>query len=143
MNCCTNSGQGVFFQVRLSVEQLRIHPVPPLALAIGDRLHAVVRNTRQRACRVALVANGEKLIPDAMRRSVIADSESQSVGARRLRPGAHDVALRADVDAVPGLILRIPAIEVVVMSGQGDEIFRTGPLVELDQRIGVPSLRLP
>jgi hypothetical protein len=29
------------------------------------------------------------------------------------------------------------------MSGQGDEVFCPGPLVQLDKRIGVPPLGLP
>jgi hypothetical protein len=90
-----------------------------------------------------LIANGKELVPDPMRRSVIADAETQPVGAGHLLPGPHDVALGTDVHCIPGLILRIPAIEVVVMRSQGDEIFRAGPLVKLDQRIGVPTLRLP
>src|ERR1035438_9840871 len=78
-----------------------------------------------------------------MRGAVIADSEAKSVCASHLAPNPNDVALRADVHSIPDLMFRIPAIEVVVMCRQGDEILRSGSLVQLDQRVGVPSICLP
>src|SRR5450631_2375536 len=108
------------FLMGLSINHLRIHAFPPFALAVGHRLHAIVRDARERARGVALVANGKEFVPNPMRRPVVAHAESQPIGASGFLPRSHDVAFGTDVDAVPGLILRIPAIEIIVMSSQGD-----------------------
>src|SRR5437867_10352959 len=97
-----------------AVEHLRVHALPPFSLAIGDRLQAVVRNSRQRSGLIALVADRKKLIPGAVRCSVIAHSKSQSIGTRNPGPSPNNVALRANVNAIPRLMFRIPAVEVVV-----------------------------
>src|SRR4051794_26154447 len=72
---------------------------------------------------IALVSNGKELVPHAMRRPVIAHTKSQPVRTRRLRPGSYDVTFRAHIDAVPGLILRVPTIEIVMMIGDRHKVF--------------------
>ena len=68
-------------------------PSPPFSLAIGDGLHTIVRSSCKRWGGVALVAHGQKFVPHAAWRAVMADAKSQSVGTRDLGPRSHDVAL--------------------------------------------------
>src|SRR5581483_7519029 len=110
---------------------------------VCDGSHAVVRNACKGTRGIALVADREEFIPGAVRSPVITDAETQSIRARDLGPCAHDVALRSNVHAVPRLMLRIPAIEIVVMRRQRDEIFGTGTLVQVYQVLRIPLLRFP
>src|SRR5450755_3702970 len=59
----------------LAVEHLRIHALPPFSFAVSDCLQAVIRNTGKHSGRIALVVNRKKLIPCAVRRSVIAHAK--------------------------------------------------------------------
>jgi hypothetical protein len=90
--------------VGFAVEHLRVHALPPPPLAIGDGLHAVVRDPGVRPVGIALVSDRKKFIPGSVWGSVIAHAKSQPVGTRDLGPCAHDVALWANVNAIPGLI---------------------------------------
>jgi hypothetical protein len=56
-------------------------------------------------------------------------AKSQSIRTRNLGPRAHDVALRAHIDAVPWLMLGIPAIEIVVVSRQRHEVLGSCALI--------------
>src|SRR5512147_1319536 len=81
---------GRVLRMGFAVKHLRIHALPPLPLAVGRGQDAIVRNPRERPGLIALVANRKKLVPNTMRSSVIAHSESQAMGTRDLGPGAHD-----------------------------------------------------
>src|ERR1700738_3462479 len=96
---------GTVLHVWPAVDHLGIHSLPPFALTVERRLQAVIRDARERARGGALIANGKELIPDPMRRPVIADPEPQAIGTGDLFPRSHDVAFRTDVHAIPGLIL--------------------------------------
>src|SRR5208337_4789693 len=126
-----------------AVNHLRVHALPPFALPIGNRLHAVVRNSREWSGNVALVAHGQKLVPHAAWRPVIADAKSQPVRTRHLGPGLYDVALGTYIHAVPGLVFRIPAIEVVMVRGQRNKVFGSRALIKLHKSFRVPSLGFP
>ncbi len=134
---------GVVFRVRTSVELPRVHALPPLALAIGFRQNAIVGHAFQRAGRVAAVPDRHELSPNPPRRAMIGDSELEPLRAGGLSPRAHDVLFRPDIHAVPGLVLRVPAIEVVMVVGDGDEVLGAGLGIEPDQFLGIPVLRPP
>ena len=70
------------------------------------------------------------------------DAQRQSRLLRGLGPAVEDVALRADVLRVPGLVLRVPEVVVVVVVAQHEEVLCAAALVALHQRLGVPFLRL-
>src|ERR1019366_7415651 len=58
--------------------------------------------------------------------------------------GAEDVLLRPAVGRVPaGLVLRVPHVEVVVMTTHGDVILRASLLVETHQVVRLELVRLP
>src|ERR1035438_6845297 len=116
--------------MRASIQILRIHTVPPLTLAVGFRQNAIVGHVLQRTGLVAAVADRHKLPPCPSWRAVIGDPEPEPVRARDLSPGPHDVLLRSDLYAVPGLMLRVPAVEVVMVIPERHEIFGAGLGVE-------------
>ena len=66
-----------------------------------------------------------------VRRAVIAHAESQPIRTCNFRPRAYDVPLWTYVNAVPRLMFRVPAIEVVVVSGQRDQILGPARLYSL------------
>src|SRR5581483_2572104 len=74
---------------------------------------------------------------------VVADAKPETIRARGLGPRSDNVLLRADVDGVPGVVLRVVGIEVIVMVGEGEEVFRPRTLVEGHQLLRLPALRLP
>ena len=124
-----------------AVKVLRIQSLPPLALAIGlGERRGVVGHSRERAFDIVTVG-GLEPVPGV--RGVVADAEAQAVGAGNLRPGADNVLLGADVDGVPGLVLRVVGVEIVVVIGERDKVFRAGPLVEGHQFLRLPFLGLP
>ena len=63
--------------------------------------------------------------------------------ARGLFPSADDVHLGADAHGVPRLIIRIQAVEVVVMHAHGHEISRAHFDIQIHQLIGLPSVNHP
>ena len=71
------------------------------------------------------------------------DAEAQALLLGRLLPVADHVALRAHVDGVPLVKLRVPQVEVVVVRAHADEVAGPGLLVEGHQPVRVPLLRLP
>ena len=71
------------------------------------------------------------------------DSEPEPLRAGNFFPGADDILSRSDIDAIPRLVFRVPAIEVSMVIGECDEIFGPGPGVEPNQFRGVPVLRPP
>ncbi len=74
---------------------------------------------------------------------MIAHAKSQPVGTRDFGPRPDDVALRTDIDAIPRLMLRIPTIEVIVVSRQRDEVLSSRAFIEFDKSFRVPFLRFP
>ena len=67
----------------------------------------------------------------------------QPILARGLGPDADDVLVRPDPDGIPGLILGVPAVEVVVVVGQRHEVLGARLHVELHQGVRIPVLRVP
>ena len=127
-------------RVTLLVELLRVEALPPGPGAVLLRQDAVVGHAGERALRVGPAG---RLVPAPGMRRVHAHAQAEAIFAAGRRPAAHDVLLRAQGHGVPALVLAVEEGEVVVVIGQGEEIPRTGLLVELDQRIRVPALRLP
>ena len=76
-------------------------------------------------------------------RGVEARAEPKSVLARGLAPSAEDIALRAHVDGVPRLVLRVPVVEVVVVVRHREDKRRTHLPVERTQFVWIPVLALP
>ena len=126
--------------VILRVKVLRIEAFPPLPLAVGLGQQAVVRHAGQRAARIGTLRG---LIPAPGAVAVARQRQPQTSGANRLGPAAHHVLFRPDGDAVPRLIRRVEIVEVVVMVGQGREIFCARAFVEANQMFGIPGLGLP
>ena len=111
--------------VASGVEFLRVQALPPLALAIG------LRQPRRRSARRPVALRRRIHRPpetSATREPVVADAEAQPVGARDFGPRSNDVLLRADVDRVPGVITSVVGVEVVVVVGEGEEVFRARTL---------------
>ena len=104
------------------------------------RVGAVVGHAGQRAGLVGAVA---ALEPGEAGAQMLGDAEPQAVFLGRLLPVADHVALRAHVDRVPRVQLRVPEEEVVVVRAHADEVLRPGLLVKLHQAVGVPLLGLP
>ena len=97
----------------------------------------------QRAGRVAAIPDRHELPPSAPGRAMIRGSELEAVRASGLCPRAHDVLLRPDIHAIPGLVFRVPAIEVVMVVGDRDEVLGAGLGVQPDQLLRFPVLRMP
>ena len=128
-------------EAEAAVQVLRVEPLPPLALAVGlGEGGRVIGHSRQRSLPVVVIGGLE---PVPCVRGVVGHAEAQAVGAGQLGPGADDVLLRADIDRVPRVILRIVGVKVVVVVGQRDEVLGAGPHVELHQFFRVPLLGLP
>jgi hypothetical protein len=127
--------------VAARVELLGVQPLPPLALAIGlGQARGVVAHTALRPLGVIAISDLEP-VPGVRR--VVAHAEAQTVSPRDLCPGSNDVPLGADVDGVPGMVLRGIGVEVVVMIGEGEEVLGPGALIQSHQPLGFPALRLP
>ena len=118
----------------------RVVALPPAAFAVGLGQRAVIRNARERSGGIGPVGN---FIPLPRAGAVHAHAEPQPVPACGFRPNADDVFLGADIDRVPGLVPRIPAVEIAVVIGQRHEVLGPRPLVEPDQLLGIPLLGLP
>src|SRR5208283_2116809 len=114
---------GRVFVVRTSIEVLWLHTVPPLALAVGLRQNAVVGHTLHGTSLIAAVADRHELLPNSTRRAVKGDPELEPLRTSSFSPGSDDVLFRSDIHAVPGLVLRVPAIEVAMVGGKCYEIF--------------------
>ena len=76
-------------------------------------------------------------------RGVNTDAETQAVFARRRRPAADQIFLRAKRDGIPRLKFGVVDVEVVVVVGERHENFRAVVLVEFHQRVGIEMLRFP
>src|SRR5512138_3155458 len=74
---------------------------------------------------------------------MVTDAETQAARPRGFCPRSNDVLLRADVDRVPGVMLRVVGVEVVVVVGESEEILRARALVKGHQLLRLPALRLP
>ena len=127
--------------IAAGVELLRVEALPPFTLAVcpGERA-GVVTDARERA--FAVVAVG-RLEPMPSVRRMIADAETQAVSAGDFRPGAHDVFFGADVDGVPRVVAGVVAIEIVVVIGKRDEVFRAGADVKPHQFLRLPTFGPP
>ena len=117
-------------RVLLAVELLRVESFPPLPLPLllGDK----------RIARLASI-----FVPRPGVRGVDAHAEAHAGVARSLCPSADDVLLRTHVDGVPRLVLRVEVVEVVMMVRHRENVARAHALVERDQLVGLPVLRLP
>ena len=101
--------------VLIAVEIHGIHALPPLPLSVQNRLERVVGNARLGPGRVAGVAHRHPLPPSSSRRVVKPDAETHALLARDGSPRANHVHLHADPYGIPGLVGRIPAVEVVMV----------------------------
>ena len=119
-----------------AIETLRIESLPPLVPALGHGQIAVVRNARERTGFVRAVRG---LKPPPVARLMHGDAEAKSLLTRRGSPGANHVAMRADADGVPRLVLRVPGVEAVVMVGQRHEEAGAGLLVARRSTRPAPS----
>src|SRR5262249_18709748 len=127
--------------VASGVEFLRVEALPPLALAVSrSQLCGVVAHAGERALSIVPVSH-LKPVPRVSR--VVAHAEAQAARTRDFGPGSNDVLFRADVDRVPGVILRVVGVEVVVVVGKGEKVFRARALVKGHQLLRLPALRLP
>src|ERR1700761_4700144 len=71
---------------------------------------------------------------------MFADSKAESTFASSRSPGSYDVALRSCRNRIPpGLMFRVPHVEVVVVDSHGEEVFCTGFDVEIHEVVGVPA----
>jgi len=129
--------------VRTSVELLRVHSLPPLASAVRLRQDTIVGHALQRTGGIAAIADRHELLPYPAGCAMNGDSEPEPLRAGNFFPGADDILSRSDIDAIPRLVFRVPAIEVSMVIGECDEIFGPGPGVEPNQFRGVPVLRPP
>src|SRR5215510_16571647 len=117
-----------YHYVASCVKFLRVQALPPLSLAVGLRqLRGVVTHAGERPFGIVPVSRLEP-VPRVSR--VVADAEAQAVRTRDFGPRSDDVLLRADVDRVPGVILRVVGVEVVMVVGEGEKVFRARALVK-------------
>src|SRR5215831_8261225 len=79
------------------------------------RIVAIVGNTRVWTLRVAILVYVE---PGVTPCQVFAHREAHVVLARILSPSPDHVALRAHIDGIPAMVLRVPTIEVVAMDAK-------------------------
>ena len=120
----------------LGIELTRVEPLPPCARAIGrGQLEGVIALARARPFGIVAVGGLEPLpgVP-----GVIRDSETQPGLARHLRPSADNIALGPKAHRVPAVMGAVVAVEIVVMAGERDEVFRACPFVARHQRLGLP-----
>ena len=129
--------------MRTSIEVLRVHALPPLALAVGFRQNAIVGHALQRTGLVTAIPDRHELLPNSPRRAMKGDPELEPLRTSNFFPGSHDVLSRSDIHAVPGLVLRVPAIEVSMVVGKCDEILGSGLGIEPNQFLGIPVVRPP
>src|SRR5215468_8680774 len=130
-----------YHYVASGVEFLRVPSLPPLALAVSLRqLRGVVAHAGERPLSIVPVSR-LKPVPSMSR--VVADAEAQAVCTRDFGPRSDDVLLRTYVDRVPGVILRVVGVEVVVVVGEGEKVFRARALVKGHQLLRLPALGLP
>src|SRR5689334_10087042 len=123
-----------------AVNAMRIKALPPLAFPLGFGQPAVIWHTRQRASSVRTM---RRLEPPPVARLMHRDPEPQSVLPRQSGPSTYHIAVRAHVDRVPGLVLRVPRIETVMVIGKCDEKFGAGFFIALDQLFRVPIEQRP
>ena len=76
------------------------------------------------------MADGEPFVSDPQ---MFADTKFQAGRMSRIAPGPDNIALRAHGDYVPGIVLRIPHVEVVVMNSHAHEVFGSRFLIEPHQ----------
>ena len=124
----------------LGVEVLGIETVPPQAFAVGLGELAIIGHAGEGAGGVRTLRH---FIPGPGVGGMNAYGEAQAVFARCGRPAADEVFVRSDGDGIPGLIFGIEVVEVVVMGGQGHEVFRAVGLVKGEQFVRVKIRRLP
>ena len=137
-----DAGQAIGdLDVRPRIEFLWIEAVPPLAGAVRLRQpRRVISDARERAFSVVAVG---RLEPVPRMRRVVADTELQPLRACDLAHVPTMSFFGPDVDRVPGMVPGIERVEVVVVVGQAEEIFRAGAFVERHQLLGFPALGLP
>lgn len=71
------------------------------------------------------------------------DPELEPVRASNFSPGSDDVLSRSDIHGIPRLVLRVPAVKIVMMIGKRDEILGSGLGIEPNQLLGIPLVRPP
>ena len=129
--------------VAAGVELLRVEAIPPFAAAVGfGEGEGVVADALFGGCGGGVVVVGG-LEPVPGVGGVVGDAEAEAVGAGELCPGADDVAHGTDAGGVPGVVGGGEIIEVVVVVGEGDEVFGAGGGVEAHEIFGLPLVGLP
>src|SRR5579862_3088336 len=123
-----------------AVEHLRIQSVPPLSLAFGPGYAPVILYACEGAVFVGAMCGLE---PPPVTRLVHRHAKSQALAPGCRGPLAHYVAMRSVIDGVPGLMLRTPRVEPVVVIGQGDKQPCSGVFVTFDQRVRLPIEERP
>src|SRR5678810_1156685 len=96
-----------------------------------------------RSLHVAGITDGHELAPRSTRAIVKPDPEPQAALTRALFPGADDIHLDADMNGVPGLVSRIPAIEVVVVNAHRHEEVGSHLDIEVHQVVRLPPINHP
>ena len=122
------------------VKFLGVQAVPAGPLAGSAFGEAVIADALQRA--FGIVSEGG-LKPVPCMTGVIADAETKAAPLAEGGPGADDIFFRADPVGVPCMVPGVVVIEVVVVIGEGHEVFGTRRLVQVQQRVGIPALCLP
>ena len=135
-------GQAVGHDVNGAVvEGLGVEALPPLALAIlFAEAEGVVAHTRLGAGGIVAVS-GLKPVPGVG--GVVGDAEAESGFAGGIAPALDEVLLGTDAHGVPLVVGGIVVVKVVVVIGQGDEVFGAGFLVAGDECLGVPFFSFP
>ena len=87
------------------VDPIPLRGISPRIQSLAGKKIGIFVNPKRAAMPIAesIIKRLGAMFPDAQT-IVFRDTEAQSVLARRLRPEAHDVLLRADVDRVPAMI---------------------------------------
>ncbi len=126
-----------------AIKILRIKAFPPLAFAVLLGLHSIVWYSCIWAVPVTAVADCHKLAVRPCGSGVETDSKRHIVFCRDFLPYPHDILMRPHVHGIPGLIGRIPAVEIVVMVAHCHKIPCAHSDIKLHQVLRIPQIYVP
>src|SRR5579884_2116986 len=104
------------------------------------RIVSVVRNAGFRPGLIGVLVDVE---PAPTPGQMLGHSEAQAVVARDLAPASDDVAFWSKHHRIPAVMLGIPAVEVVAVDAERDEVFGSGFFVAAYEGFRFPVLRSP
>ena len=126
---------------RACVQLLWIETVPPRAGTVRPgELERVVAHSCLRALGVVPI---RRLVPVPRVRGVVRHAEAHALGARDPRPGADNVLAWSNPGAVPRVVRGVVHVEIVVVVGHRHEVLGASALIQRQQLVRIPMLRLP